>query len=130
MPEFSCICIIDDDPIFVFGMKKLLEMQDIAEMFLIYENGRVAIEQLKKRFQNQEIMPELIFLDINMPVFDGWSFLSESANLEVIKNIRIYMVTSSIDPADIERVQKYTQVKTCLIKPVRKAELVSLFKQK
>lgn len=111
-------CIIDDDPIYVFGTKRLMQMANFCESFLIFTNGKEALDKLKAIIVNGEVLPDIILLDINMPVMDGWDFLDEFTKIPSRKKINIYIVTSSIDPADVNKAKQYEYVSNYLVKPI------------
>ena len=100
MKKVSCIFIVDDDPITVFGIKKMLKSVAECDDIQIFQNGHEAHEALKERNKTGGTIPEVIFLDINMPIMDGWEFLDELIQLEIKEQIDINMITSSIDPLD------------------------------
>ncbi len=99
----ASVCIIDDDPITVFCLKKLLGIVLASKEIRTHNNGKVALQYLKKALDTQKPMPEIIFLDINMPVMDGWQFLEEFIALPVNEVVKIVIATSSIDPVDKEK---------------------------
>ena len=103
MKKVSCIFIVDDDPITVFGIKKMLKSVVSCNDLQIFQNGYEAFEAIKYRQANGKAIPEVIFLDINMPIMDGWDFLDELIALDVKEQIIINMITSSIDPLDYEK---------------------------
>ena len=106
MKKVNSIYIIDDDPITVFGIRKMLKPAAICDDVQVFENGKSALEDLKKRLEYGVPVPEVIFLDINMPIMDGWDFLEEFVVLDIKDKVVINMITSSIDPSDY---QKWTQ---------------------
>ncbi|MDB9754740.1 response regulator [Winogradskyella sp.] len=118
MSKIDIACIIDDDPIFVFGAKRMMELVDFCESFMLFKNGREALNTLAPLLISGNDIPELILLDINMPIMDGWQFLDEFTQIETHKLITIYIVSSSIDPADMNRVDKYKSVTNYIIKPI------------
>ncbi|WP_179343852.1 response regulator [Winogradskyella ursingii] len=118
MKQIDIACIIDDDPIFVFGAKRMMELSDFCESFMIYKNGQEAIDNLKPIIISGENIPDVILLDINMPIMDGWQFLDEFIKIESSKEITIFIVSSSIDPADKERVKQYQNVSNYIVKPI------------
>jgi CheY-like chemotaxis protein len=116
-------CIVDDDPIFVFSTKKLMELNDFAEEIVVYSNGQEALDELVCRIDNGNEMPDVIFLDLNIPVLDGWDFLDEFTKIPSQKEMIIYIVTSSIDPADVNRAKGYKNVNNYVVKPITTKDL-------
>ncbi|MGB5943256.1 MAG: response regulator [Leeuwenhoekiella sp.] len=131
MKRVKTICIIDDDPVFIFGAKKLIKNADFCDEILHYENAENALEDLKYKIAKQpEKIPEVILLDLNMPVMDGWNFMDEFIKVDCPKKITIFIVTSSIDPADALRVKEYSEtVQDYIIKPITKEDLLTMLKQ-
>ena len=124
MKRFDLICIIDDDPIFVFAVQKLIESESYGDKFLIFNDGLEAIEGLSKIISNDsEDIPDVILLDINMPVMDGWQFLDEFTQIQVPKKVVVFIVSSSIDPADHNKAQEYSMVSNFIVKPINKSNL-------
>ena len=103
MKKVSCIFIVDDDPITVFGIKKMLKSAASCEDIQIFQNGKEAYDALAERQKLGKAIPEVIFLDINMPIMDGWDFLDEIIKLDINEHIVINMITSSIDPLDYKK---------------------------
>lgn len=97
------IYIIDDDQIVVFGMRKLLNTIIEDQSIASFENGELALDSIKSKLKIGEDIPDIIFLDINMPIMDGWQFLQAFCELETEKSVRINIITSSVDPADYEK---------------------------
>lgn len=107
MKKVSSIFIVDDDPITVFGIKKVLKPVAICDDIQIFQNGKEAFDTIKERTETDQCMPQVIFLDINMPIMDGWDFLEELIKLDVKEHIIINMITSSIDPLDYQKWNEY-----------------------
>lgn len=119
MKKIDIACIIDDDPIFIFGTKKIMELANFCESFMVFHNGEEALNTLKPIIEaGEESMPDVILLDLNMPIMDGWEFLDEFIRIPTHKQIVIYIVTSSINPADVERAKSYDKVSNYLVKPI------------
>jgi CheY-like chemotaxis protein len=114
------ICIVDDDDIYQFTVTRTIEKNKLAKKILIFSDGEQAIEFLVANIANSQDLPDVIFLDINMPIMDGWQFLEEYIMLKprLGKKIIIYMVSSSIDPVDLNRAKKISEISDYIIKPV------------
>lgn len=106
MKKMNSIFIVDDDPITVFGIKKMLKPVIDCPDVQIFQNGKEALDKIKERM-GVSLFPEVIFLDINMPILDGWGFLEELISLNIQQPITINVITSSIDPLDLEKWQYY-----------------------
>nr|WP_299074619.1 response regulator [uncultured Allomuricauda sp.] len=103
MKKINSLYIIDDDPIAIFGIKKMLKLKVECNDIKAFENGKMALDDLKGRIEYGDGIPEVIFLDINMPIMDGWEFLEELLNLNIEEKVIINVITSSIDPSDYQK---------------------------
>lgn len=104
------VFIVDDDPITVFGIKKMLGSVADCKNILEFPDGEKAIEQIKQIILKKQELPDIIFLDINMPIMDGWEFLEEFVNLPITKTVNINIVTSSIDQNDKDKWENFKSV--------------------
>ncbi len=105
----SSIYIIDDDPIVTFGLKKMLGSLTECKNIHSFENGKLALESIIQKLESKQEIPDVIFLDINMPIMDGWGFLEAFHKLKIKKRIRINIITSSIDPSDYQKWERIRQ---------------------
>ncbi|EQA45159.1 response regulator receiver domain protein [Leptospira broomii serovar Hurstbridge str. 5399] len=114
------LLLVDDDAIFVAIAKRTIEKVGVVHSFEVLSDGEEAISFLKEHTTDPDRIPDLIFLDINMPYMDGWQFLEEYAILvdRLLKKPIIYMVSSSVDDADLRKAKETPYVKDYLIKPV------------
>lgn len=132
MKKINSIFIVDDDAITVFGIRKMLDNTVSYNTISTYGNGRLAIDGIKKALRTDKAIPEVIFLDINMPIMDGWQFLEEFVELPISNNIRINIITSSIDPVDHENWEFYNKKTHHLItfntKPIRMDKIANITK--
>lgn len=132
MKKIKFIGIVDDDPITVFGIRKMLNLTVECENIEAYNNGKIAYDAIKKKYLEKEEIPEVIFLDINMPIMDGWQFLEEFLKLPIKKRIRINIVTSSIDPFDKQKWKCFRDKTHHLItfnhKPITRNEIAEITK--
>lgn len=117
--------IVDDDEVYKMGIKRLIKRIDLINHVQFYENGKPAIDALLENKDDVLKLPDVILLDINMPVMDGWEFLEKfnSIKLQLVKGIHIYMISSSINPRDIEKAKNYEDVTEYLEKPVTLEEI-------
>lgn len=118
--------IIDDDPIFVFGSKVLLKKHGFASNIVVFQNGKEALETIEKLLDPEGVLPEVIFLDLNMPIMDGWEFLEAFGKLSGVEDVRLYILSSSIDSRDMERAKHYDSVTDFIPKPLTDGKISEL----
>ncbi|MGV3540884.1 MAG: response regulator [Rufibacter sp.] len=127
------IMLVDDDDTTNFVNKRLLTKLGVAKKFIIKKNGAEALEYLQTvgQGENQDPYPDLIFLDIKMPVMDGFSFLDEYHRLGLGKNggMIILMLTSSASFYDLERLKTYEHVKKHFSKALTEADVKEVMSQ-
>ncbi len=124
-------CIIDDDDMYITLLTKVIDLKKLAKNLLIFKNGQEALDYFIKVFQNIEeaVIPEVILLDLNMPIMNGWELLNKLAeyNFPALKKSTIYIVSSSINPIDLERSKEFNLVHDFIIKPISPSELTTIF---
>lgn len=130
-PKFSTVMLIDDSEIDNFINQKMIEGCNIAEKIYIHTSSKSALEFLKNIERTSDVtknlIPEIIFLDINMPIMDGFQFLDEFDKLsESFKSVKVVMLTTSINPSDIERSSKNKYIIKYINKPLTQEILASL----
>lgn len=123
------IAVVDDDNVYQFTATRTIQATQLANQILQFQNGQEALDYLSCHLKELDILPDIIFLDINMPITDGWMFLDEFNKLkaDLGKDILIYMVSSSIDPRDLNRARSNPMVSDYVEKPIslnRFAELL------
>lgn len=130
MKTIDSLYLIDDDDIFQFLAQRTIEETKIVSQIKIFSNGKEAIDFIDKAIANLEPMPEVILLDLSMPVMDGWGFLENFLLLKpkIGKKIYIYILSSSINPSDIERAQAINDVTDYVVKPITKDKFIALIK--
>lgn len=116
----SKVFIIDDDPIHQRIAQIMITKHQLYDEFVSYTEASKAIEFLEDNYNNLEFLPDVILLDLNMPVMDGWEFLEnfEKIKHNLIKKIKIFIVSSSVDEKDISRSQSYSTVNGFISKPL------------
>lgn len=113
-------CIVDDDSIYRFTMVKALESTKLPMEIMAFSDGEEAIDFMLDNLDQDSVFPDVIFLDIDMPIMDGFQFMEEYIKIKprVGKKITIYMVSSSLDPVDIERAKKISAISDYIVKPI------------
>lgn len=130
--KFKAVMLIDDNEIDNLINQKMIEAADISETIYTHTGAKSAIEFLKNLEKLEsvanEILPEVIFLDIDMPLMDGFQFLDEFERLTAVtkEKCKIIMLTSSINPQDVNKSKNYTYVKKYINKPLSQDNLENL----
>lgn len=131
--KLNCVLLVDDDFATTFINKKVIEKAEISEYIQVALNGREAIDYLcnQGKFESKKKeypRPQLILLDINMPVMDGWEFISafQSLNLENKEDIVIVMLSSSINPEDKIKAKFIEEISDFKRKPLSKEILIEI----
>jgi len=124
------ILLVDDDEINNFISIKLIKKALLTSDIMACLNGRFAIDQLvdiQKR--DPEKLPDYIFLDINMPIMNGWEFLEEykRLNIDPLGKSKIFIISSSVFSNDINRAKSYPIVKSFISKPLSVEKIKELF---
>ncbi len=119
-PQPPVIAVVDDDSVYQFTASRTLQATHLAHQILQFQNGSEALNFLRSGLDASQSIPDIIFLDINMPITDGWAFLEEFHELKarLQKDIQIYMVSSSIDPRDRNRARAFPEVTDYIEKPI------------
>jgi len=127
------IMLIDDNDIDNFINEKLIKAYYFAENVYVHTSTKSALEFLKNievTLQEipEDLIPSHLLLDINMPILDGFHFLDEFEKFtpELKKKIKIIMLTTSLNPMDIEKSKNYKHVVKFLHKPLTESELAQL----
>ncbi|MEQ9438187.1 MAG: response regulator [Cyclobacteriaceae bacterium] len=128
MNQFSTVLIVDDDEITRFLLTAKLESLTFANQYQAYENAVEALHFLEKHKHIAQELPDLIFLDLNMPEMNGWEFLEMYKNIVSVfpKKIHMCILSSSVFEKDMERARAHPLVEEYLVKPVQKEALEEL----
>jgi CheY-like chemotaxis protein len=112
------ICVIDDDDIIQYIVKTIIEGFNDGSTILQYKNGEIALQSLNELSDGNG--PDIILLDINMPVMGGWQFLDEFIKIKTKfnKKIEIFILSSSNAPEDKIRAKVYNDIVGYINKPI------------
>lgn len=117
------IVVVDDDRIAQMIIRKTLDKFPEVGTVHLFNDGMEALQALQRRWASDKTLPDLILLDLNMPVLNGWGFIDELKKELDWPLIPVVLVTSSVDPDDINRSKTTPQVEGFLYKPLRAGQL-------
>lgn len=123
------IWVIDDDIIYQTIINKLIQKSGVFSTHSSFINGKDAITALKNVLeQDESCVPDIILLDINMPVMDGWEFMEEIKKIKskIKKHLRIYIVSSSIALDDRNKSKTFADIIGYIPKPISINDLLSI----
>lgn len=125
---YNLIMLVDEDEIDNIINQKIIESNSFADEILVYQTGQEALEYLSSNSKDNAALPDLIFLDINMPIMDGFQFLEEFEKMpdSVKTKCKIIMLSSSISPRDIDRAASNKYVIKYLNKPLNSRYLQAI----
>jgi CheY-like chemotaxis protein len=120
------IWVIDDDNIYQIIVNKIIQKSEMFSDISSFKNGKEAINAVSNSLNSKESFPDIILLDINMPIMDGWEFMEELQILKpsINKQIIVYIVSSSIAVEDKNKAKTYPDILGYLSKPVNINDLI------
>lgn len=128
MLEKVNLLVIDDDDINIFIIKKIVEKTGFDIDMVSKSNGQQAIDYIKDTLASNGKLPQLILIDINMPVMNGWEFIEAYQTLDIQEAVDLYILSSSVYENDIEKTKTYASVKGFISKPLSMERLTELIK--
>ncbi len=122
------VLLLDDNLATNFFHKKIIEKSNTAEVVLEFRSGANALKYLKQEGIEQ---PELIFVDINMPIMGAWEFLEKFQNLKHVteKNTTVIILSTSLSPDDKTKADKIPIIKEMLLKPLTKESILQVIEK-
>ncbi|WP_289024163.1 response regulator [uncultured Salegentibacter sp.] len=121
------ICLIDDDKFYQFFTKRMLEgMPGRVKEVLQFYDAISALDYLRENINDEDKIPDIIFLDLNMPGLNGWDFLEELKNINFQKKSVIHICSSSVSTEDIVKAQEDTHIDRYIIKPLKTEQIKNI----
>jgi len=123
------LLVIDDDDINIFIIKKIVEKTGYDIDMVAKSNGQLAIDYVNDTLANNvDKFPNLILIDINMPVMNGWEFVEAYSTISGTPVADLYILSSSVYENDIEKTKSYPNVNGFISKPLSIERLTELLK--
>jgi CheY-like chemotaxis protein len=122
------IWVVDDDAIYQVIINKIIQKSEMFSASSSFKNGKEAVSALHKIIEKTELIPDIILLDINMPVMDGWEFMEEIKTIksQINKKVIIYIVSSSIAIEDKNKSKEFNDVFAFISKPVNVKDIMMI----
>ena len=123
--QLDLVMLVDDNETDNFISKRIIEITNFAHEVIIKSSGKSALEYIGAHRNEFDKLPDLIFLDINMPIVDGFVFLYEFEKFaEIVKNkCRVIILSSSDNKRDIDKIVNNDHVIKFVTKPLTENEL-------
>ncbi len=126
--KHKLVMLVDDNDTDNFISKKIIEIAGFSERIELMSSGKRALDYLEKEKENPENLPEIIFLDINMPIVDGFVFLYEFEKFPTLvkEKCKVAVLSSSNNKSDVKRIMENQNVVKFITKPLSTEALSSL----
>ncbi|WP_396635108.1 response regulator [Maribacter sp. R86514] len=123
------VWIIDDDDISKYVMKRYLNQLSITNV-IDFPDSVQPLKLIQDNYSSVDKLPDIIFLDLHMPILNGFDFIEDYKILadKIGKKINIVMLTSSINTEDVEHAKSYTEITDYFIKPIKYKDLARIMK--
>jgi response regulator RpfG family c-di-GMP phosphodiesterase len=118
--KYKTVLLVDDSYIDNLISKKIMESNYYAENIIVMESSKQAIDFISESILSKQNIPQVLFLDIRMPGMNGFDFLEEFSKIEGLKehNLKIYILSSSLDPTDYKKIQGNKLISKFIGKPL------------
>jgi len=129
MTRINHTYLVDDNEFVLMIGKKSISNHPSYDKVSTFENGRLAFESLQNCLQNNEQLPELIILDVNMPEMNGWQFLEAFSATPGLVHIPVYLFTTPVDTEIMEKASEYKLLRGFLSKSLPFSEIDKIASQ-
>ncbi|WP_423998453.1 response regulator [Maribacter sp. IgM3_T14_3] len=124
MNQDPLVWIIDDDDISKYVMKRYLNQLSVKNI-IGFPDSLQPLKLIQDNYNSNEELPDIIFLDLHMPVLNGFQFIKEFQDvaMKIDKKIKIIMLTSSINAEDVDHAKTFPEISDYFIKPIKHRDL-------
>jgi CheY-like chemotaxis protein len=121
-PKFETVMIIDDNIIDLYISSRLIIKNYFGKKVLEYSDAKEALKYLQDNQDNITVLPQVIFIDIYMPLMTGFEFLEAYDKLpsDLKNHCKVYIISSTIDDVDIARARRDKNVISFQVKPINR----------
>ena len=126
--NLKTVLLVDDDDATNFIHRCVIESTGFVDNVVVVEDGREAIEYLQKNKEQNEALPNIIFLDLNMPLMDGWEVIDKLKELNITQKDGTFVciLTTSENPEDLEKAKNIELVDEYLTKLLDKDKFTNI----
>ncbi|TVQ65297.1 MAG: response regulator [Balneolaceae bacterium] len=130
MKKINQVLLVEDNDITVLLTNRLIEKTEKVNEVTVCYNGKEAYDKIQEMLENGKPLPEILLLDLVMPVWDGWEFLERFTPLKESEQVEIFILTSSISKEDMEKAERFGLMNNYLVKPISFSKLNELFERR
>lgn len=130
MKKIGCVLLVDDDVTTNFYNEYEIQKSALFDAIEVAHNGKEAIDYIKEAIETGVGIPDVILLDVNMPVMNGFEFLESYSQFDLKNNLVIVMLTTSMHNDDIETAGLSSLIDAYMEKPLNIEKLVKLVTEK
>ncbi|REJ84884.1 MAG: response regulator [Bacteroidetes bacterium] len=119
------VMIVDDDPTDLYILNRILKKNNFAKIITQFSSPEKALQHLLSNHKKNFFFPQMIFLDINMPLMNGFEFLNEFNKIpeNIIRNTKVIILSSTCDPRDFDKMKAYPNSLMFFEKPLKSEDL-------
>ena len=129
MINMQRIFLIDDDKVLNFAHEKMLRLAGFEHTVTSFTSAIPAINTIEEALATNGLLPDLVFLDLQMPGMDGWAFLDKLYEMQpgLPASMKIYMLSSVITGVEVKRAEDHSSIDGVIQKPLTLEKLKMLF---
>ena len=128
MKKLASVLLIDDDMSVNFINQRILQLSNMVENIVVHQSATEGLDYLSELIDEDDVIPDVIFLDLNMPVMDGWQFLECYIDLPsiIVDKTKIFILSTSRNPDDRTKASSISVVADYITKPLSVAKIETI----